>query len=145
MAIEELVVESDLGIDIPWDRVVDDVRRAIRGSLALRARMANRAASYPAKAVPHTFVPAVRMLPSGNEGVAIVEVVGPDSIGLLYRLTCTLSEMGLDITRSMVSTVGNDVVDVFYVEANGGLDLTEKTDQDELRLALLHALADTPS
>jgi [protein-PII] uridylyltransferase len=142
MAIEELVVESPLGIDIPWDRVVDDVRRAIRGSLALRARMATRAASYPAKAVPHTFVPAVRMLPTGSEGVAIVEVVGPDSIGLLYRLTCTLSEMGLDITRSMVSTVGNDVVDVFYVEANGGLDLTEKADQDELRLALLHALSD---
>ncbi len=69
-------------------------------------------------------------------------MVGPDSIGLLYRLTCTLSEMGLDITRSMVSTVGNDVVDVFYVEANGGLDLSEKPDQDELRLALLHALAD---
>ena len=85
--------------------------------------------------------PTVRVLDGSSPQHGVVEVIGPDSIGLLYRLTCTLAELDLDISKAMVTTMGTDVIDVFYVESRSGLDLATERARGEIRLALLHALA----
>lgn len=139
IAIEEIVVESSFSTPIPWEEVEAVVRRAIRGELALRARLAQRAAAYPRKEMPHAMAPAVRVITDEGPTSAIVEVAGPDAIGLLYRITEALAEFDLDITRAMVTTLGHDIVDVFYVDSDG-LDLGSDRMKRELRLALLHAI-----
>jgi [protein-PII] uridylyltransferase len=144
VAVDELWVESTFGIDIPWDRVIEDVRSAVAGSLAIKARLAERANSYPARPVTHTLPPDIRIISDDDAPTAIVEVVGPNSLGLLYRLSGAFVEFGLDITRAMVTTVGHDVVDVFYVEDPGSFDLTNERSREELRLALLYALDTAP-
>lgn len=140
IAIEELVVESSFGIDVAWDKVCADVERAITGTLALRARLASRAAAYPLRTSPDALPVAVRIITDESPTSGIVEVVGPDQIGLLYRVTTALAEFDLDITRAMVTTIGTDIVDVFYVQATDDLELESDPVKNELRLALLHAL-----
>jgi [protein-PII] uridylyltransferase len=141
VAVDELWVESTFGIEIPWDRVIEDVRLAVAGSLAINARLAERANNYPARPVSHTLPPDVRIITEDEDtAAAIVEVVGPNSLGLLYRLSGAFVEFALDITRAMVTTVGHDVVDVFYVQDPGSFDFASERSREELRLALLYAL-----
>jgi [protein-PII] uridylyltransferase len=139
-AIDELRVEPTHGGDIDWEAVADDIRAAIAGSLALSARLSQRAEAYVRRPVPHTLAPEIRIFDGTDEHAAIVEVVGPDSLGLLYRLAAALTELRLDITRAMVTTIGNDVVDVFYVRDPGTFGIRTERSRRELRLALSHAL-----
>jgi [protein-PII] uridylyltransferase len=139
-AIDELRVEPTHGGDVDWDAVTADIRAAVAGSLALSARLSQRAEAYVRRTVPHTLAPEVRIFDGTDERSAIVEVVGPDSLGLLYRLAGAFTELRLDITRAMVSTIGNDVVDVFYVRDPGTFGIGTERSRRELRLALSHAL-----
>src|SRR6185369_15756646 len=45
----------------------------------------------------------------------IVEVFTQDRVGVLYAITQTLADLGLDISLAKVSTEGEKVADVFYV------------------------------
>ncbi len=47
-----------------------------------------------------------------------MEVRAPDSRGLLHRLTKVISEAGLDVMSALVSTMGHEVVDAFYVRGS---------------------------
>ena len=52
---------------------------------------------------------------SASTLATVVEVHATDSPGLLYRVTPTLADMGLDIRHTRVQTLGEDVLDTFYV------------------------------
>ena len=49
----------------------------------------------------------------------IVEVFTQDRVGVLYAITQTLADLGLDIALAKVSTEGEKVADVFYVHRAG--------------------------
>ena len=53
----------------------------------------------------------------------------PDRIGLLHRITRALFEADLDVVSARVSTLGEIVVDAFYVRESDG---SKVTDQDRL-------------
>ena len=67
------------------------------------------------------------------------EVSCRDSIGVLYRISRALSEMGIGINTARIQTIGDRVVDTFYVTADG-----EKVLDDnhlvETERAILHAI-----
>ena len=44
----------------------------------------------------------------------------PNRIGVLHRITRALAEVGLDIRHATVQTLGEDVVDTFYVQGRNG-------------------------
>ena len=68
----------------------------------------------------------------------MVEVVARDRVGLLYRITKAIADLGLDIRHARVQTLGADVVDSFYVRAGEG-KVTDTYHLAELERALLHA------
>jgi len=70
----------------------------------------------------------------------IVEVAGPDHLGLLYEVSSILVAAGLDTQQARVQTVGGDVVDSFYVQTLDGEKLTDPVAQAALRTALLEVL-----
>ena len=125
---------------IDWARVAGDLERAIVGQLALEARLAERARTYrrrralAAAAAP----PAVRVDNDASSNATVVEVRAPDRIGLLYRMTKALADLGLDIRHARVQTLGPDVVDTFYVRS-GDAKVTDPFHLAELERALLHA------
>ena len=53
----------------------------------------------------------------------VIEINGRDFPGLLYQITKTIAELGLQIQSSSVSTYGERVVDVFYVKDLFGLQI----------------------
>src|SRR6202041_3492953 len=71
----------------------------------------------------------------------IVEVNGRDRPGLLHDVTAAISDEGLQIGSAHVTTYGVRAVDVFYVKDVFGLKVENERKLQQLRGALLVALA----
>ncbi len=65
----------------------------------------------------------------------IVEVFTRDRVGVLYAITQTLADLGLDISLAKISTEGEKVADVFYVTRRG-----ERITDDVERAVILQRL-----
>jgi [protein-PII] uridylyltransferase len=143
-SLQAFVVQSSFGPSFAWDRVVDDLERALAGQLAIPARLAQRARRYGGRSsrpqAAGELEPSVHFDLDTSEAT-IVEVHAPDGVGVLYRITRALAELDLDITFAAVQTLGHEVVDTFYVRGPGGLKVTDPVVLAEAERALLHALA----
>jgi len=60
-----------------------------------------------------------------SETATVLEVRAPDEIGLLHRITRALFDAGLDVVSARVSTLGEMVVDAFYVRESAGTKLAD--------------------
>jgi [protein-PII] uridylyltransferase len=143
MAVDVLRVESSFGPTIQWDRVLTDLEAALEGRLALQARLAERARVYGASRRPALVQEPPRVLVDNTAslGATVVEVHAPDSMGVLYRITRALSELDLDIVSAKVQTLGDRVVDAFYVRGPSGQKVEDPALLVEVERALLHELA----
>ena len=128
---------------IDWGPVVADVQAAIEGRLALDARLAQRSRNQrrPSAARALAAPPSVRVDNDASATATVVEVRALDGIGVLYRITRALADLDLDITVAKVSTLGNEVVDAFYVRTPGGAKLEDPGHRRELERAVLHQLS----
>ncbi len=70
----------------------------------------------------------------------IVEVATLDRAGVLYAITHTLAELGLDISLAKIATEGEKVADVFYV-TRAGRRITDDTERAVLIAKLDAAVA----
>jgi [protein-PII] uridylyltransferase len=70
----------------------------------------------------------------------VVEVHAPDDIGLLARVASVFVDLGLDVAQAIVSTVGDRVVDVFYLRDPGGTRFADRHSVDALRATLFTRL-----
>ena len=140
MAVSQFrVVEPDAPVD--WNRVTDDVHECLQGHLAIDARIAERARVYrrrTALAAKSALTRVTFDIESATDAT-IIEVHTEDHIGVLYHLTRTLAEMGLDIRSAKIQTISNEVVDTFYVTGSNGPTL-EELHRREVDVALRHAL-----
>lgn len=145
MALEEFRVTAGGSGIVAWDRVEQDLRRALDGRFALEARLDEhqRSRRRPHHAGVSQLPTSVRFDNDDVSGATVIEAVGPDELGLLYRLTRSLSDLDLDVVTAKVHTVGGDAVDTFYVTGPDGQPLTDPAHQDEVERALLHVLAPT--
>jgi [protein-PII] uridylyltransferase len=63
---------------------------------------------------------------------------------VLYAITHSLAELGLDISLAKISTEGEKVADVFYV-TRGGHRITDAAERDALLAALRAAVEPGPA
>jgi [protein-PII] uridylyltransferase len=70
----------------------------------------------------------------------IIEITGEDRLGILYEITQALTDHGCNISFSRISTLGNRIVDVFYVQDEWGEKIEEKQKVDHLKQVLLNHL-----
>lgn len=145
MVLDEFRVATTAAGHVRWDRVAADVTRVLEGRLALQARLDERARSHRRRHRPglHQLVPLVRLDNDAATDATVVEVVGPDDLGLLYRITRALGEFDLDVRTAKIHTMGADVVDTFYVVDRDGAKVVDPEVEEELRRALLYALEPT--
>ena len=58
-----------------------------------------------------------------SASATVVEVHTPDDVGLLARVAAVFADLELDVGQALVATVGDRVVDVFYVRDATGAKL----------------------
>jgi [protein-PII] uridylyltransferase len=141
-AIEVFRVQSSFGPTFSWDRVVADLRLALAGRLAIRARLADRVRTYGDRRVRHPAAvePEVRVDLDASPDATVIEVHAADGLGVLYRITSALADLDLDIVGAKVQTLGPQVVDSFFLRSSGGAKVTDPGVLAEIERALLHAL-----
>jgi [protein-PII] uridylyltransferase len=140
MAANEFRVAPPPDGVIDWTRVAGDLDRAIAGQLAIEARLAERARTYRRRRdlAAGAVRTSVRIDNEASSNATVVEVRAPDRVGLLYRITKAIADLGLDIRHARVQTMGPEVVDSFYVRYGDG-KVRDEYHVAELERALLHA------
>ena len=142
LALEHFHVVPTVGKEPDWRAVEADVERALAGILSLEARLAERARQYAGRPTALAADPPrtqVTVHSEASDTATVVEVRAPDRIGTLYRITRVLAALDLDIRSAMVTTIGHEVVDVFYVVDADGAKVTDDrvaTVEGALRAAL---------
>jgi [protein-PII] uridylyltransferase len=126
--------------DPRWRKLGSDLRELLSGApdpLKVAALIAQR---RPRSGMPKRVTPAVQTeirIHDDSTYATIVEVFTRDRVGVLYAITQTLADLGLDISLAKISTEGEKVADVFYV-TRGGRRVTDEAERETLtsRLAL---------
>ena len=144
MAASEFRVTSPHG-DIDWTPIVANLNLALTGRLALESRLADRAATARPRRAQSAIAPAepsVRFDDAASSNATFLEVRAPDTVGVLHRITKAIADLGLDIRHARVLTLGNEVVDAFYVRESGGGRITDDVYKKEISRAILFAVID---
>jgi [protein-PII] uridylyltransferase len=128
--------------DARWTRLLGDLRGLLSGAPDPSAVASLIAKRRPKSGLPPRVTPGVPTeirLHDDSTAATIVEVFTRDRAGVLYAITQTLADLGLDISLAKVSTEGEKVADVFYV-TRGGKRLTDRALREvlveRLRLAV---------
>ena len=130
------------GNELNWPKVSGDIERAVDGKIALRARLAERARTYRARpaTAARPVEPKVVIDNHSSDVATVVEVVAPDGVGVLYRITTALLESDLDIVSAKIETLGSQVIDAFYVRDRKGAKVVDDQYLVEIERAILYAL-----
>ncbi|MFT7645708.1 MAG: [protein-PII] uridylyltransferase [Candidatus Poriferisodalaceae bacterium] len=140
MAVSQFRV-SETTDPIDWDSVAADVDRALRGRLAIDARIAERDRRYRRRAAL-AATPAQTSIVFDTlsaTDATIIEVTCEDKVGVLFHLTQVLADMRLDIRYAKIQTLSHEVVDTFYVRGDEGVELDDEY-QAEIERAIRHVL-----
>jgi [protein-PII] uridylyltransferase len=127
---------------IDWAPIVDNLYRALRGELAIEARLAERARHYRPKRRTSATVttPTVTFVDGASSNATVVEVRTPDRHGVLHAITRAFAELGLDIRHATVQTIGDDVIDSFYVRTMDKRTVDDPDHRHEIERAVLFTL-----
>ncbi len=127
-------------LDAAGRRAVDaDIAAAIGGDLAARGRLEDRIRRYRRKPTRHDVVQVSFDL-DASSAATVCEVDAPDAVGLLARIAAVFADLEIDVTAALVSTLGERVVDVFYVQDAHGAKMTEPRALERLRAAIVARL-----
>lgn len=116
VAVDLFEVQGTFEKEIPeerWREVRRTLRRALEGRLALEPGVEAKRRRYPE--TRRRFPLRVEAHPDASETFTVIEVGCSDRIGLLFDITRTLAEHGIDVHLAKVATYGERVVDAFYV------------------------------
>ncbi len=144
---------NGLALDIFWvedstrelerrlQRFQRDLVEAWSGRVTLKALFAQRRErnSLHQKVVPRVAA-EVKINNQDSDFYTIIEVTGEDRLGVLYEITQALTDHGCNISFSRVATLGNRIVDVFYVQDEWGEKIVDKQKIENLKTSLLHGL-----
>jgi [protein-PII] uridylyltransferase len=143
--VRDLKGEAIPDDDPRWQRLATDLRELLAGAPDPDAVATLIARRRPKSGMPKRVTPGVltelRILDDSTQAT-IVEVFTRDRVGVLYAITQTLADLGLDISLAKVSTEGEKVADVFYVTRKGER-ITDPGEREAL-LARLRMAVDAP-
>jgi [protein-PII] uridylyltransferase len=146
LALDVFTVRDRAGRPIPpgdprWAAVEADLGRLLSGSETVASLVEHKRekAGLPRRVTPE--VPTeVEIDNDASDGFTVIDVYTQDRPGVLYAITRTLSELGLDIGLSKVATEADRVADIFYVRDRDGRKIVEEGRLGEIASRLRQAL-----
>ncbi len=144
-ALDILQVNSPQGFAITdenrWTRVNDDMRSVLSGKVKVQTLVEKRRqVNVLAGKTKPRFPTRVEIDNEVSVDYTVVDIYTHDTVGLLYRIAHTLSELGLYIGVAKISTKVDQVADVFYVRDIFGHKITVEEKLVEIRARLLAAI-----
>lgn len=104
-----------------YDRIIDRIEMSVENKLELSTefdKIRNKWWRIEKKLFKKK--PNIKVLFEKHEKYTIIDVYSPDRLGLLYRVTKKMNELGLSIYFAKIATKSDDVVDAFYtLDRNG--------------------------
>ena len=127
--------------DQDWQTLNNDLKKAINYQLGLAHRLDKmlhtKGLSRPKKDARKSA--RVEIDTNASDNYTVIEVYARDRLGLLYDVTRTLWDFGINTYRARIGTAGDQVVDVFYVLDYRGKKIDNPEFRREIRQGLLHA------
>ena len=127
VAVEMFTVEVARGTWPDTAKLRQDLAAVLADSVAIGELLSERERVYPLRRGSAAHLPGsdISVDNEASETATVLEVQAPDEIGLLHRITRALFDAGLDVVSARVSTLGELVVDAFYVRESGGSKVTD--------------------
>ena len=127
VAVEVFTVEVARGTWPDTAKLREDLAAVLSDRVAIGELLSERERVYPLRRGSAARLPGsdVSVDNEASETATVLEVRAPDEIGLLHRITRALFEADLDVVSARVSTLGEIVVDAFYVRESGGSKVTD--------------------
>ncbi len=127
-----------------WHRFARDLKGVVLEQVDVRELIKSRRRDLLAKPIPrggemHTRVEFDNVV---SERYTVIDIRAQDRLGLLYVISSTLSDMDLDVALAKIATEVDQAVDVFYVTETEGSKVAEGTRMEQIREALVHAIAE---
>ncbi|PGH43005.1 [protein-PII] uridylyltransferase [Micromonospora sp. WMMA1996] len=110
-ALVECRVQPRYGLAPDPIALSTDLRRAVTGDVSVTQRLRGRALAARSRGA----APRVVWHREAATDAVLLELRAADAAGLLYRVACALDEAGAQVRAARISTLGGDVVDVFYL------------------------------
>jgi [protein-PII] uridylyltransferase len=118
-------------------KVINRLEDVVHGRTDLAARLKGLEEGVLRRKLP-AFAPVVHCDNESSRRYTIVEIVAENALGLLYRMSRTMSESGCDVDLVLIATEGRRAIDVFHLTKQGHkLSVGE---QQQLTENLLHVL-----
>jgi [protein-PII] uridylyltransferase len=142
VAVEMFTVEVARGTWPDTAKLREDLAAVLSDRLALGERLSERERTYPLRRGSAAHLPGsdVNFDNDASETATVLEVRALDQIGLLHRITRALFDAGLDVVSARVSTLGEMVVDAFYVRESGGSKVTDASRLTEITTGIREEL-----
>ena len=145
---EDGVAVEIFTVEVPFDNWPDpqrlrrDLDEVMADHLAIEARLMKREQAYPARrqTAARVLGTDVSVDNEASETSTVFEVRARDAAGLLHRVTRSLFEADLDVVSARVATLGELVVDAFYVREAGGGKITDPKRLEEVTAAIWGSL-----
>ncbi|MHB1584743.1 MAG: HD domain-containing protein, partial [Acidimicrobiales bacterium] len=147
VAAEEFTVEAARGSWPDSARLREDLDAVLADRIALHDRLEAKAHAYAGARRPSAARPVVPQVHVDNAASAhstVVEIRALDEVGLLRRVTQALFDAELDVVSARVSTIGDEVVDAFYVRDAAGAKVTDPVTLERVGASLQAAIAGRP-
>ncbi|HTU36425.1 MAG TPA: [protein-PII] uridylyltransferase [Acidimicrobiales bacterium] len=128
VAVEVFTVEVARGTWPDTAKLREDLAAVLADRVAIGELLSERERVYPRRRSSAAHLPGsdVSVDIEASEKATVFEVRAPDEIGLLHRITRALFEEDLDVVSARVSTLGEMVVDAFYVRESTGRKVTDQ-------------------
>ncbi len=138
VAVEVFTVEVTRGTWPDTAKLRHDLIAVLSDGIAIGERLSERERVYPLRRQSAAHLPDrdVSFDIEASDAATVVDVRAPDQIGLLHRITRTLFEADLDVVSARVSTLGEMVVDAFYVRESTGAKVTDPERLAAIKTAL---------
>jgi len=124
-----------------WQRMEQDLLHVIQGKVRVQTLVERRKRpTLLTEKVKPRFPTVVEIDNEVSDEYTVLDIYTHDKVGLLYRITSTLTDLGLYIGVSKISTKIDQVADVFYVRDIFGHKVTSEEKLQEIRAGVMRAI-----